>query len=573
VWFRSRATLSGTTLAAGQKALLLIPDENLKAYAPVLKTELSPFGIRTWPFTPGGTISIGDIPVMSVSGPYPRAALTLQTVRDYIRRYCPEHIDLSKQAMDAVLFPDRLEDLRASDPGRAHYVAMMATVLDIERDAPALSALLESPEATIRAAAEQRLAQLGSPAIVRPASDSPAALHLWSAEWQEWGDEQRKARVRFWPPIPDSYQLPEDLAPAALTDALERSDEGAFAKAFRTWVDSGAARDRSIAQARTLSPDDPLRSCCGAMAAGVFASGARSARDRFYAIANFVSQRSSAQFVEEQGLAKPSLSTADPCSEEIRRAAFWEPTPDGHSYLRPIAVDRLFSCPDEAASKELLKMYLNSKPPGIDPGLATRYQHGDTLVEKTLFEAAGAGCDSDSAWVSRTLALAGDSRVIPLLVKCLSSPDSNGRVMASWNLAEIPSADAVDALLAAIRAEADPTARGWELAALGEIGSPKALDTLLAAANQPSSAEPSISVVRGLARIRDPRALGTLATIALGAKTGSRLQWESVSAFGFVSKLYQGFPPATIRVGGMTHPDIVKLALPIMADWLKAHLQ
>jgi len=503
---------------------------------------------------------------------YTGQPLKLQAVRDCIRRFSPEQVDLSNQVINAVQFPHRLEALRRRDAARAHYVATMGTVLDIQRDARALSSRLESPDPAVRLAAEHRLGELGSPGISRPATDSPEALYRWSVQWQKWADQMRRAGpVRFWPPIPDSNEMPQDPASADLLEALDRSDENAFAKALRSWVDSGILRDGSIAEARSRRqqwPDADVWNCCASALTG----SSYSPRDRFYSIALFVSNRDSAWFADEKERAKPFLAGADPCSQEVRRAAFWEPPPDGHSILKSVAHDRLLACLDEAASKELLKLYLEPNRPGIDTGLAGRYQHGDTLVEKALFESAGAGCDEHSAWVSRTLALVRDSRVIPLLVKCLKDPDPKGRRLAGWNL-EITHADTVDALVDAIRAETDDGAREFELAALGEIDSPKALDILLAEADHPDGDKPSISVVRGLARIRDPRALKSLATIALLAKNGSQLLWESVSAFGFISGLYKGFAPGLVPSGGAMHPDIISEALPIMREWLKTHAQ
>lgn len=294
------------------------------------------------------------------------------------------------------------------------------------------------------------------------------------------------------------------------------------------------------------------------------------ARERLNAVLLYASIRHYDRFAAERAAAIQFLTTATPCSEEVRRAAFWEPNGPGSETPGSVALRRLASCPDQYASRLLVERFLLSNARDGFSELGRRVKAGDRVVITGLLNAAEIGCNDSAAWPARVMALAGDIRVMPLLTRCLSAPQANNRRLAAWNLAEIPRAEGVEPLIDAIHAETDVEARQSELAALGEIGSSKALDTLLEAASLPFDEWTMIRVVRGIARIRDTRGLKVLAAIAIRTKDDSPLAWEAVNGFGYISGLYLGYPPATVGTGGFAGLKVVHQRRDAITAWQKS---
>jgi HEAT repeat protein len=180
-----------------------------------------------------------------------------------------------------------------------------------------------------------------------------------------------------------------------------------------------------------------------------------------------------------------------------------------------VALQRLAGCPDEVAAAEMLALFLQSRD---RPGFAeiqTRLKSGDQLLATGLLKAAASDYCGDAAeWALRVLAVGGDSRAVPILLQWLKSPAAKCRRSGAWNLTEVPSTNATQALLDVVREDSDPTVRDMALVALAQTGDSRGLDILLTAASQSPDRETQLQAVRGLGRIRNPKALTTLALIA-----------------------------------------------------------
>jgi hypothetical protein len=540
VWFASKVTLHGTKLRDGQAGILLVPyEEPLRYYPPPVAGSDPPDRRLVWP--------IGQFGAVETTLRF-ETTLKVETIKDYIAQSSPEQAGLSQEVLNSVLFPEKMNELRRRDPKRARYVAMTSAILDIQRDAGVVDSLLESSDPKIRHAAERRL--------VRPVA----------------------APVRSWPEIPKLGDMPSDLGPVRLIDSLRKSDEREFAIAFRNWLDSGAIRDRSILSAcglnTSLMLDAHLQYACGGSGPYMPPAPRLPQRllldenlaplDRFYAIALFVAIRDSRRFAAELAQANRYLQTSEPCSEAVRRAVFWEPSNSTAS----IAITRLVTCPDEDAGSLLLARYLGSKTGEGFWEITVRVKARDQQLANKLLAIAAKPCgDHNALWASRILAVGADIQVVPVLLKWLDSPDPECRQHAGWNLVQIPRESEVSRLIEAIATEENTSARESELVALGEIGSPESLHALISAAKEPLSDGTLIAVVRGLARIHDPRALETLAAIAMRADNSLGVASESVNAFGFVSGLYKGYPPAPVGSSGSADPTKVQEFRRLIVEW------
>lgn len=605
IWLESKTTVSGVKLTTGQTAILLLPYAPIH-YAPALSGSTRSGRSMTWPLMTDGTLSTAGIPVQSTSKQIGRGMANepkadVNTVRAYIAQFSPEEVDLSDQVRDTVLFPDSLERLRSSNPKRARYVAMMTAILDIDRDVSSFAGLLESPDVSVRQSANRHLMSLYPSADIRPNGDDELSFRQKSAAWREswktnrdrliWNDAHRAweyskeaKSTRNWPPIPESQKIPSNTAQATVIDALGRFDERAFGTAFRNWLDSGAVRDRSILEACNFGgkavSEGNLEGACGMDALAppaprlreeILVGGDLPARDRFYVIARYVSVLLHEHFAEERESARRVLAASDPCSEVVRRAVFWEPTDTNLQTPGAVAFGRLALCPNAEASSSIAAHFLQTKSRDGFMDIVNRLEHGDPTLANILLEALKSDCDDPAVWAARALAVASDSRVVPGLLRFLGSDDPLCRARAAWNLSEIPRPESVMTLQKVIGVETDANARDSEVVALAEIGSPESLDILLAAASQSLGEWARICVVRGLARVRNPKALMTLATVALSAKDNSQLAWESVNAFGYISGLYKGFPPHSVRSGGAINPQLLQDGLRAIAGWMKAN--
>jgi HEAT repeat protein len=602
VWFESRAIISGTKLAPGQAAILLLPYIIPDHDTPVLTGGAPEGQAKAWAIRPDGTVATGGIPAHSPGMPAGRVGpLTVDVIRAYVSDYSPGEAGLSNQVRDALLFPERFAQFQARDSSRARYVAMAAVVLDLHRDVPSLAALLESPDSEVRARAGQRLRSMFPATSIVLTGDDAISLHKWSLAWRQWWKSEHARLIwnehsqaweagkssrfsRAWPSVPSSYEPPTDTAPLNLLEAVKKSDPRGLAEAYRSWLDSGVLRDRSIAEICRLQGNmintGRLREVCGVprLQPELLLDDNVPARDRFWALARFAYLRFHNRFEEERDGARQVITNSDPCSETVRRAYFWEPSDAalqtvGKTAIGIMALEKLAVCQEERARALIAARFLMTRSRDGFYQIVVRLQAGDEPLAQLLLAATGQNCDDAAVWASRVLALAGDSRIIPGLLRFIESNDAQCRKTAAWNLVEIPNATSVARLRRAIETEHDRDARAFELIALAEIGDPSTLDFLLNSANEPQSRGTAIAIVRGLARIRDPLALKTLATIALNAKDDQQLAWESVSAFGYISGLYKGFPPHPVRSAGGIQPDTMRQGLEVIANWVESHRQ
>jgi len=609
IYLQPGFTIRGAKLRPGQTAVLLLPCTR-GAY------EDSDTRPRIWVIREDGSVDTGDTFVQNSIGE--REEVSVEAIRTAIKTSTPEEIGISRQVLDSLLFPERARELRRTDFGRAQYVSIVSTIRDLPRDVGVFAGLLESRDEITRERAADRLKRLSNAPITRPAGHDPSSLAAWSEAWLDWWRKEEAflqwneaagtwtratdagSNTRRWPTVPESLQMPSELLPLQLMDALRKHDEIAFGRAFRAWIDSGAIRDHEMIAACNLLPGPPMEAHLDGSANKWirYASHLEGAchglgflppaprliqslvwdsqvplRDRFYVIALLTSDWHYDRFVEERAAASHALESAGPCSEDIRRAAFWEPRDMWMRTPAGLALDKLANCHEEAAGALILSLFLQAKE---GPGFAqieTRLRGGDEFLATGLLEAAvGDSCDDKAKWALRVLAVSGDSRSVPPLVLALESPDPECRRSAAWNLSEIPAADAVPALLKAALADHDPAVRDMALLAVAQTGDPRALDVLLAAAVQPKNAEMQLQAVRGLGRIRNPEALPALAAIAQGSGADPGVVMEAVNSFGYISGLFKSYRPAPIRTGTGIDSERLKTGLAAIAAWSKSNL-
>jgi HEAT repeat protein len=175
---------------------------------------------------------------------------------------------------------------------------------------------------------------------------------------------------------------------------------------------------------------------------------------------------------------------------------------------------------------------------------------------------------ASSYWAATILLAAGDRRVVPIVTTWLRSRAVDARIAGAAALERADAAEAqpaLPALLEAVRAEPDDSARGMELSAIARIADRRALAPLLAIATTATTHR--IALANALGRIKDPRALDALAKLALDAgSTDLQGAQEAVNAFCWISGLCAAHAPSD-SPGGTVDPSYIQAGQAIIARW------
>jgi hypothetical protein len=254
---RQNFTVPAGNVPFGQRAVLVIQNS-----ARDFSAQHAPPAPIIWP------LDQKDVFTKDVSaGPaysFPIEHATLADVRRCAARDRPQDVNLNREIIDWVLFPDLAVSIEKKNPRRAAYVGFVAAIFDLNRDVVALSQLLESPSAQIRSAAEERLRALTKAEIESTDSTFPKTLHAQAVKWQDWWNrnrpylawnpvshswEKRKlpaVEARRWWDVLEDHKTSPDEFPRELVSAVEQCDAHAFADAFAAWLDSGVRREHSM---------------------------------------------------------------------------------------------------------------------------------------------------------------------------------------------------------------------------------------------------------------------------------------------------------------------------------------
>jgi hypothetical protein len=200
----------------------------------------------------------------------------LETLRKAI---LADEANLQVQMIGALFFPERFGNVVRTNPTKAAYVRMRLAICDLGRNVPALADLLEWPDASLRAAVEQRLARLTGAKLEVPAVAEAAALAAHAKAWRDWWSAHRAGLVwrestgafatrpagtdaiaDRWPEIPTPMVMPPESLSVAVKETLARGvpDPEGFAAAMRAFIDGGARRDEALLAASKVMWNYPL---------------------------------------------------------------------------------------------------------------------------------------------------------------------------------------------------------------------------------------------------------------------------------------------------------------------------
>ncbi len=491
-----------------------------------------------------------------------RHGLTLTDLRAIAAKAKPAELGLTARVITAAL-------LRPTpDP--------VAAIYDVDRDIPTLAALLESPTADVRAAAQSRLRTLTSTDIAGPARTGPAELAAWHQRWLDWWLAHRDARLaaRNYPPVPTPLAAPNVQRATAILAAVD-GDPAKLTAAMRDWLDSGVARDRDL---RGMTADEHASAWPGADIVGLSYLAETSfgsigeildrklpAKQRLGALATRVLHVHAERFAAERALAARQLATHAPCSDRVRAAGDWEPDAAYRPGPAGAALVRLAACDQPAAIALLELMYRLRPDDAVIAAVALRVAAKDVgFAQRLAAHVRAAGETAD--WAVSILDANGyDKLTLPIALGWLRSGSGELRMLGASALERTGAAGAVPTLLAALAHETDDKARHAELSALAGVADQRALEPLLRAAKSAAKAD-RLAIANGLGRIKDARALDVLARFALDAGADEeQTAQEAVHSFCWIS----GKCPATApsSPSGLVDPAYIKAGRDVIRAW------
>jgi hypothetical protein len=363
VWFEQYIVVAGTALAPGQRAIVL---ERPRYIAGLVDAAITAPPAREpptiWPLGPGDQLPPG-IPLEGGDGGLvmsePHAPITLAELRAIAAKVTPHGVGATARVIDAALVHP------APDP--------LAAIYDVARDVPTLAALLEARDPAVRRAALARLRAISHDDVAAPTVDTPRELAGWRQRWLDWWQAHHATLLagRAYPAVPDPLVPPRIVRPAKLLAALD-GDPARLGAIVVGWLDSGAMRDRELRGALSdehasrwpgrdrmgLSYSDPT--VLGSLE--IVFDRSQPAGLRITALAQRLVHAHADRFAAERALAAASLATQPPCSDVVRRAAYWETAASGSDARGPanIALARLGEC-KEPRARELVKRALHAQ--------------------------------------------------------------------------------------------------------------------------------------------------------------------------------------------------------------------
>jgi len=575
------------TLAPGQEAIVLLPHKyparaDLATRVDFTVDPREQGEKLLWPISDRIVVDTGRVPRYTTGGSnFGLGEITVESIRRAIGQIAPEEVGLHSLVIAALFEPREFVSLEDADPDRARYVASILTIRDLKRDIVFIAGNLECFDLQIAYEAERVLRKLTAGAReIRPriaqlpssstASERRALAEKWIAWWQEhrarlrWDDTtasyvprgEDDPYPRLWPSVPE-IGAPRSEFPPALLAAIEQDDLQQFAATFRTWLDSGALRDRSIGASR-FTIDDHLakRAFNAAIDGGSYIPPAprlppwmlfdreRSVGDRMKLIALVAQSWHFDRFAAERAAAIDYLANTRNL-DDVRRAAYWELRGEYLKTPGQVACLRLAGEGDSQCQSLLARLFLTHIDDTILTAARTAIRAQRAVFVQALLDSVRDRRDVPAQWAGRLLCQEKEARVIPLLLNWLKDENAESRSASAINLTWLPKEEFVVALLKAIAVEKNTETKGQMIVAVAQTGDPRGLEPLIAGVHQDLGAATCLEIARGLTRIGDTAALPALADLAkMGKETADlQLQMESVSGFGRVSGRFDAPPP------------------------------
>src|SRR5262249_10019074 len=328
------------------------------------------------------------------------------------------------------------------------FVRMMAVLRDLDRDVPALTALLESPDKQVRNAAEVKLKSLTDTDPLR--GRRPDRPQHAAEAWRRWWETSRselswdgKAAMwtrqadalpwpRRWPALPTPLKHPSDTFLADLLRPLEQNDAAAFAPAFRRWLDSGVFRDRQLVAA--AKPYQITEAILPRLRSELVLDEKLAPAERMKALGLASLRWHHDRFAAERRQAIELLQAGKPDAGVIGRAAFWEPRESNVRSPGTIP-GQLLTRQDDGQSQEVLAALFLARPDdALLHAARAALAAGRPTFEAALLRYAKDQRDNAAGWACWAFCLEQKPDIIPVMLEWLKDPRAETRARTGHNL-------------------------------------------------------------------------------------------------------------------------------------------